>query len=245
MGLTPRRTGLLVLSLAIVAGLVVGGLQAMQHLSGPSPVLVLGEPLQPAEGEEQTDPTSLPSTTVTTLAPDEVGSESVDGQSDQGEESVPIATQQARDIADAVVEQFPELRVASAMETREGKMILAKIELSAAESGGGTVSIDIVSPTERISEEGSTPTTLAPAPSPDAPTVTHPEIPGATATYLIEYPGGDRRQFFAKFPAGKEINVTSVAADPSSRAPLDGEQLRAIVMLVLENAMVVYPVVGD
>jgi len=250
-----RITALAAVALLIATAVGVGTLQAVKHLGGSSPVLVLGAPTEPSEGGGQTDSTSLPSTTVTTLAPDEVGSESVDEQSGQADAPVPVPTQQARDIADAVVEQFPQFRVASATETREGNMILAKIELSAAQSGGGTVSIDYVGPVRPISEEGSTATTLVPDPSPEGagPTVTHPEIPGATATYLIEYPDGEypdgvTRQLFAilaKFPAGKEINVTSVAAGPSSRAPLDGEQLRAIVLLVYENAMVVYPAVGN
>lgn len=67
VGPAPRRVGLLVLGLAVIAGLVVGGLQVIQHLSEPSVVLVLGEPMQATGDDDRSGGSSLPST-ATTLA---------------------------------------------------------------------------------------------------------------------------------------------------------------------------------
>ncbi|MGI5940314.1 MAG: permease-like cell division protein FtsX [Thermoleophilia bacterium] len=52
IGPTPRRVGLVMLGLAVAAGLVIGGLQVIQHLSRPSAVLVLEESTESAADDE-------------------------------------------------------------------------------------------------------------------------------------------------------------------------------------------------
>lgn len=235
-----RITALVAVALLVATGVGVGTLQAIQHLGGSSPTLILGDPVQPGEGDSSSGPTTSSPTTVTTLAPDETGSDRAGEAQDPSDVQEPVPTEKARELADAVVERFPQLRVTLAVEGREGEFALTKIEFQGtAESDGGTVFIDYFGPDQPIPAEGSTPTTIAPSPNPGGmePTVTHPAITGAIASYLIEYPGeGDVRwQLIAKFPDDKEINVTSVAADTSAggMAPLDGDQLREVVELLV------------
>ena len=238
-----RVTALVAVALLVATGVGVGTLQAIQHLGGPTPTLVLGGPLEPGEGDSSSDPTTSSPTTVTTLAPEETGSDHAVEAPDPSDAQEPVPTDEARELADAVVERFPQLEVISAVETTEGngewtwRLIDIKLALTAA-SGGGTVAIQYFGPDQPMpTGADSTTTTVAPDLGPDMGlVVTHPEITGAVATYLVEYPGGARWQLMAQFSDAKEINVTSIAADTSSAvgtAPLDGDQIQEVVDLLV------------
>lgn len=224
-----RRAALAVAAVVLGAGLGLGASQLVRYFDTPEEVLVIGDLVQPAEGADQTQTASPLTTTVTTVRvdPEKTGAEYV------GE------------LAAAVIDRFPhlELEASSAMDMEEEAATLTEIQLvSDAISHAGTVSIftiyhsdsdDAMSAEESPTTTATTTVAFASTAEGNEPVVTHPQIAGAHATYLI-HPDDARWELIAKFPDNNEITVTSVAADTPSgnNPPLDGEQLKQLVELL-------------